>query len=172
MTTRSIVSVARLTILATTLSFKLQDKRASLASAAEKQTAARKIEMKIDSAIKDDIDLHKHKRTAAELVCEIYVKPNSVIGIGAGPATYWVIEEIGALLKKGAVNVSGVRIIPVNSNIERHCTALHIPTTHLSSIDVDSPVDLLIDGADEVDLSLNVLKCDTGSLIREKVIYH
>ena len=157
--------MARLTILATTLTFKL--KRESLA--AEKQSAARKIELTIDSTIKDEIDAHKHKRNAAKVVCDLFIKPEFVIGLGAGPAVYFVVEEMGAQIKKGKPNMNGVRVIACNSSIERHCTSLQIPTTQLSSIDVDSPVDLLIDGADEVDLSLNVLKGNTGSLIREKV---
>lgn len=144
-----VVRATQLAMMATTVGFKLISRNASTCEQ-QHPTIARKIELKIDSTLKEEVDPHKRKRNAAKFVVNSFVRKDMTIGMGGGPMSYFVVEQLGESLKRGEHNMEGVRVIASNSNLERHLISLQIPTTQLSSVDVDSPVDLLIDGADEV----------------------
>lgn len=104
------------------------------------------------------------KQVAAEKAVE-YVKDNMVLGLGTGSTTLFALKKIGALLKEGKLkNIKG---IPTSVQTERAAIELNIP---LSSLIEFPEVDLTIDGADEVDNNLNLIKGGGGALLREKII--
>jgi len=93
------------------------------------------------------------------------VESGMVIGLGEGTTTRFAIEHIAERLARGTLtNVAG---IPCSRSVERTAQQLGIPLTTLA----DSPViDLTIDGADEVDPQLNLIKGGGGALVREKIV--
>ncbi|KAM7271464.1 hypothetical protein ACFE04_030678 [Oxalis oulophora] len=104
------------------------------------------------------------KRIAAYKAVE-YVESGMVIGLGTGSTAKHAVDRIGELLNLGKLtNIVG---IPTSKKTHEQALALDIP---LWSIDEHDVVDLAIDGADEVDPMLNLVKGGGGSLLREKMI--
>ncbi|MFC2078504.1 ribose-5-phosphate isomerase RpiA [Candidatus Bipolaricaulota bacterium] len=104
------------------------------------------------------------KKLAAHRAVE-FIRPGMVVGLGHGSTTAFAIERVGQLLKAG--ELSGIVAIPCSLEVQDHAESLGIPLTTLE----DHPViDLTIDGADEVDSEMNLIKGGGGALLREKVV--
>lgn len=104
------------------------------------------------------------KRQAAHQAVE-HVQSGTVIGLGSGSTFRFALERIGELLRSGRLkDVAGVP-----SSIQTHKIAgrLGIP---LIGFDHQPTLDLTIDGADEVDPDLNLIKGGGGALLREKIL--
>ncbi|MCL7025842.1 hypothetical protein MKW94_001081 [Papaver nudicaule] len=94
-----------------------------------------------------------------------YVESGMVLGLGTGSTAYYAVNRIGELLKQGKLtNIIG---IPTSKKTEEQAISLGIP---LSDLDTHPVLDLAIDGADEVDTYLNLVKGRGGSLLREKMV--
>lgn len=102
------------------------------------------------------------KKLAAEASLE-YVEDGMVIGLGSGSTVNWMLKKLGELVKDG-LSIQG---IPTSQRTERLARELGIPLTDFSEV---TKVDIAIDGADEVDGNLNLLKGGGGSLVREKIV--
>lgn len=93
------------------------------------------------------------------------VESGMIIGLGAGSTAIWAVRRIGERIQTG--DLTDIRGIPASKLIEREASALGIPLTTLESHPV---IDLTIDGADEVDPQLDLIKGGGGALLREKII--
>ncbi|HSV42703.1 MAG TPA: ribose-5-phosphate isomerase RpiA [Methanomassiliicoccales archaeon] len=102
------------------------------------------------------------KRQAAERAVE-YVKDGMTLGLGTGSTTYFAVEAIGRLVKQGW-DLKGV---PTSKATEQQALSLGIPLLGLEQVD---RIDLTIDGADEVDPQLDLIKGLGGALLREKMV--
>ncbi|KAI5069189.1 hypothetical protein GOP47_0015490 [Adiantum capillus-veneris] len=104
------------------------------------------------------------KMMAADKAVE-YVKSGMVLGLGTGSTAAFVVAKIGQLLKEGKLkDIVGV---PTSKRTEEQAASLGIP---LSVLDDHPKIDLAIDGADEVDPDLNLVKGRGGALLREKMV--
>lgn len=104
------------------------------------------------------------KKIAAYKAVE-YVESGMVIGLGTGSTAKHAVDRIGELLRQGKLkNIIG---IPTSKKTHEQALSLGIPLSDLDSYPV---IDLPIDGADEVDPNLNLVKGRGGSLLREKMI--
>ncbi|OAY42112.1 probable ribose-5-phosphate isomerase 3, chloroplastic [Manihot esculenta] len=104
------------------------------------------------------------KRLAADKAVD-YVKSGMVLGLGTGSTAAFVVAKIGELLKSG--QLSGIVGTPTSKRTEEQARSLGIP---LSVLDDHPRLDLAIDGADEVDPDLNLVKGRGGALLREKMV--
>lgn len=102
------------------------------------------------------------KKIAGEASVE-YIKDGMVVGLGSGSTVNWMIRKLGEKVKEG-LNIKG---IPSSKKTERLALEVGVPLTDFASVD---RIDIAIDGADEVDRNLNLLKGGGGSLVREKVV--
>ena len=102
------------------------------------------------------------KKIAAGKAIE-YIKDGMTLGLGTGSTAYWAIQGIGEMVKKGLT----VRAIATSLQSESLALELGIPIVPFSEID---HLDITIDGADEVDESLNLIKGGGGALLREKIV--
>ena len=104
------------------------------------------------------------KRTAAEAAVQ-QVKSGMVVGLGFGSTAIHALRALGIKLQSGGLqDVLGV---PTAESIAHAAVDAGIPLTTLE----DHPIiDLTIDGADEVDPQLNLIKGGGGALLREKII--
>jgi ribose 5-phosphate isomerase A len=94
-----------------------------------------------------------------------FVQSGMVVGLGSGSTANLATRRIGERLKSGEIkNIVG---IPSSSRTELLATELQIP---LVGFDEKQQIDLTIDGADEVDPDLNLIKGGGGALLREKVV--
>ncbi|KAI3951201.1 hypothetical protein MKW92_046352 [Papaver armeniacum] len=94
-----------------------------------------------------------------------YVESGMILGLGTGSTAYYAVNRIGELLKQGKLN--NIIGIPTSKRTEEQALSLGIP---LSDLDTHPVLDLAIDGADEVDSYLNLVKGRGGSLLREKMV--
>jgi len=111
-----------------------------------------------DSATKADDFKKAAARAAAELV-----KPGMRLGLGTGSTAYHFVEAVGELVRNGLE----VTCVPTSEATQAHAEKLGIP---LSSLDETPQLDLTVDGADELDDQLRLIKGGGGALLREKIV--
>lgn len=104
------------------------------------------------------------KREAAQRAVEL-VRSGMILGLGHGTTAHQALVRIAELLRAGALrDIAGV---PCSTQVEAEARELGILVT---TLDEHPTLDLTIDGADEVDLNLNLIKGGGGALLREKVV--
>jgi ribose 5-phosphate isomerase A len=91
------------------------------------------------------------------------VQNNMTVGIGSGSTVYWLINELGNRVKKGLF----FRAIPTSKKTAALCAEQNIPLAGLNDVDY---IDITIDGADEVDPNLQLIKGGGGALLQEKMV--
>jgi ribose 5-phosphate isomerase A len=106
----------------------------------------------------------RFKRQAAERAVEL-IQPGMVVGLGSGSTAAFVVHRLAALRAQG--QLSTVLGVPTSLETEALARSLAVPLTTLEEHPV---VDLTIDGADEVDPQLCLLKGGGGALLREKIV--
>jgi len=102
------------------------------------------------------------KKLAGEKAVE-QIEDGMIIGLGTGSTIEYGLKKLGELVKEG-LNIKG---IPTSIRTQRIAKDLQIPLTTLEENPV---IDITIDGADEVDSNLNLIKGGGGALAREKII--
>lgn len=107
--------------------------------------------------------IEEAKRNAA-LSAVKHVEDNFVIGLGSGSTAAYAIEEIGNRIKREKIRVSAV---PTSYQAFTLAVRHGIPITTLEEHPI---LDLTIDGADQIDDELNLIKGMGGALTREKII--
>ncbi len=107
-----------------------------------------------------DLDALKARagRWAAEQVAD-----GMVVGLGSGSTAAYAVRTLGERVRAG-LRVVGV---PTSQATEELARTVGIP---LASLDDQPRMDLAIDGADEVDPRLDLIKGHGGSLLREKLV--
>lgn len=101
------------------------------------------------------------KRAAAEKALEL-VQDGMLLGLGTGSTARYFTEGVGRLVKNG----TKVRGVPTSREIAELAVELGIEIV----TELMGPIDLAVDGADEVDPSLNLIKGRGGALFREKLV--
>ena len=92
-----------------------------------------------------------------------YIRPGQVIGLGTGQAATAFVHALGRQVQAG-LSVTAVSTSEATATLARQ---LGIP---LVSLDDTPAIDVTLDGADEVDACLNLIKGYGGALIREKIV--
>jgi ribose 5-phosphate isomerase A len=104
------------------------------------------------------------KQRAAERGADL-VRSGMVLGLGSGSTATLLVQELGRRLKSGQLrDVIGV---PTSSAIAAVAREGAVP---LTTLDAHPALDLDLDGADEVDPRLNLIKGLGGALLREKIV--
>lgn len=96
-----------------------------------------------------------------------YVKSNMVVGLGTGSTAYFAVERVGQKLASG--ELTNVICIPTSERTKEQALSLGIPLVTLNDIP-DARLDVAIDGADDVDTELCLVKGGGGALLREKMV--
>lgn len=104
------------------------------------------------------------KQLVGEKAAE-YVKDGMVVGLGTGSTIFYTIKRLSHLVKEG-LNIQG---IPTSEKTAELAREYGIPLVNFSEI---GGIDVAIDGADQVDSDLNLIKGGGGALLREKIIAH
>jgi ribose 5-phosphate isomerase A len=102
------------------------------------------------------------KRLAAGKALEL-VTPGMRLGLGTGTTTAHFVELLAARVAKGL----DVICVPTS---ERTRTQAELHAIPLTSIDASPELDLTVDGADEFDPGMRLIKGGGGALLREKIV--
>ena len=102
------------------------------------------------------------KRAALEAVK--HIKDGYVIGLGSGSTASYAIQEIGKIIRQKKCRIAGV---PTSHQSFLLAVECGIPVTSLNE---HPTLDLTIDGADQIDKDLNMIKGMGGALAREKIV--
>jgi ribose 5-phosphate isomerase A len=107
-------------------------------------------------------DRDRQKREAARRALEL-VKPGMKLGLGTGTTARCFVDLVGEQVK------GGLEILCVGTSeaTETQARSLGIP---LSTLDDLLELDLTVDGADEIDPELRLIKGGGGALLREKIV--
>lgn len=109
-------------------------------------------------------DISRLKEQAARRAVE-FVQSGMIVGLGHGSTAFFAIRRIAELIRLGALQ--DIRGVPCSRKVFEDARKLGIPITTLNR---NSVIDLTIDGADEVDEHLNLIKGGGGALLREKIV--
>ncbi len=104
------------------------------------------------------------KQQAAKAALDV-VTSGMVVGLGTGSTAVWAVRGLAERLKDG--RLESIQGIPTSTATEAEARRLGIPLTTLESTPA---VDVTIDGADEVDGDVNLIKGGGGALLREKIV--
>ncbi len=92
-----------------------------------------------------------------------FVKDGQIVGLGTGSTAAYFIQLLGEEVKNGLK----IRGIPTSDRSREQAAGLGIP---LTTLDEYQQIDVTVDGADEVDPQLRLIKGGGGALLREKIV--
>lgn len=102
------------------------------------------------------------KRVCLEAVK--HVKDGFIIGLGSGSTVAYAIQEVGKKIQQRKLQILGV---PTSYQAMMLAVQCGIPIT---TLDEHSQLNMTIDGADQIDRQLNLIKGMGGALTREKIV--
>lgn len=103
------------------------------------------------------------EKKVAALEAVKLIRDNQIIGLGTGSTVFYAVEKIGELIKEGL----SIRAVSTSEKTTAQAAALNIPLVEFDAVET---IDLTIDGADEFDKNLNLIKGGGGALLREKMV--
>ena len=108
------------------------------------------------------MDADSMKREAAQRALQ-FVEDGMIVGLGTGSTAAQFIDLLGEKVSDG-LNITGVA---TSAATERQARAAGIT---LTTLDEEPEIDLTVDGADEIDQNLRLIKGGGGALLREKIV--
>lgn len=108
------------------------------------------------------MDADAQKRAAAEAALDL-IEPGMKLGLGTGSTAKHFVDLLGEKVKDGF----DVVCVPTSQATHDQAEALGIP---LATLDQEPSLDLVVDGADEIDDELRLIKGGGGALLREKIV--
>jgi ribose 5-phosphate isomerase A len=107
-------------------------------------------------------DVERLKREAARRALDL-VRPGMRLGLGTGSTARHFVDLLGERVAQG-LDVIGV---PTSEKTRAQAESLGVPVT---TLDEAPELDLTVDGADEIDPGLSLIKGGGGALLREKIV--
>lgn len=107
-------------------------------------------------------DLEKEKQMAAKEAVK-FLSNNKIVGLGTGSTATYVVKEIANLVRNGLV----IQAVPTSDKTKELAETLNIPIADINRID---SIDITIDGADEFNSDLILIKGGGGALLKEKIV--
>jgi ribose 5-phosphate isomerase A len=113
----------------------------------------------------EDTELRgQYKKLAGERAAE-FVEPGMVVGLGTGSTATFAAHRIAQLFHQG--QLKGIVGFATSESVREEARGLGIP---MMAEEMMRPIDLTIDGADEVDPDFDLIKGGGGALLREKIV--
>ena len=111
--------------------------------------------------------MNKQDELKQKAACQAveFIESGMIVGLGTGSTTEFAVRRIAERLKSG--DLKNIVAIPTSIRTQKLAGELNIP---LCGLDDQPDIDVTIDGADEVDPDLNLIKGGGGALLWEKVV--
>lgn len=93
-----------------------------------------------------------------------FVESGMQLGLGTGSTAAWLVKLLGKRVREDGFKIV---CVPTSSRTEEQAVAEGVPIT---TLDEAGGLDLTIDGADEFDASLSLIKGGGGALLQEKIV--
>jgi len=110
------------------------------------------------------MDKEAGKRLAADEAAK-YIKRGMTLGLGTGSTAAYFVDAVGKLVADGWP----LKGVPTSEATRQHAERLGIA---IIEPDETTKIDIAVDGADEADPALNLIKGGGAALLREKIIAH
>ena len=107
-------------------------------------------------------NIKNEKKLAAKEAVK-HIKDKQIVGLGTGSTAYFAVAEIGKMVADGLK----INAIPTSDATAEQAQSLNIPLITIDDVDT---IDLTIDGTDEFDAKLNLIKGGGGALLKEKMV--
>jgi ribose 5-phosphate isomerase A len=112
----------------------------------------------------DDLPPPERGKCAAAARALEFVEDGMKLGLGTGSTAKWFVDVLAERMRAEGLRITGV---PTSSRTRAQAEALGIP---LATLDEAGRLDLTIDGADEFDADMNLIKGGGGALLQEKIV--
>lgn len=119
-----------------------------------------------EDPLRDEKPPDELKRAAAERAVAEYVESGMVVGLGTGSTAAFAVRSIGELIASG--RLQGIRGVPTSARTTALARETGIPLITLA----EARPSVTIDGADEIEPGLALIKGRGGALLREKIVAH
>jgi ribose 5-phosphate isomerase A len=106
---------------------------------------------------------NENEKAAAAQASMRFVHDSNVVGLGSGSTSAYALRLLAERVRAGLK----IRGIPTSTHIEELARAAGIPLTSFEEV---QQIDVTIDGADEFDSHLNLIKGGGGALLHEKIV--
>jgi len=113
-------------------------------------------------------DLSVLKQTLGAYAADNFVRDGMKVGLGTGSTAIWAARRVAQRLSEG--KLKNIRTVVTSLQTELEARSLGIPVLTLNDASLDASLDVVIDGADEVDPAGNLIKGGGGALLMEKII--
>jgi ribose 5-phosphate isomerase A len=93
-----------------------------------------------------------------------FIESGMIVGLGTGTTAYWAIARLGEKIKSKELDI---KAIATSTGSEKQAREVGIPILSFAELE---QIDITIDGADEADENLHLIKGGGGALLREKIV--
>jgi ribose 5-phosphate isomerase A len=107
-------------------------------------------------------NLDQEKQSAARESLR-FIQEGNIVGLGTGSTAYYVLQALAERVRLG-LKITG---LATSKHTEQIATELGIP---LTTLDQHQEIDIDVDGADEIDPQLSLIKGGGGAFLREKIV--
>lgn len=119
----------------------------------------------MDAALPLGADPEANAKRAVARHAAGMVESGMRLGLGTGSTAAFFLDELAGRLARG--EIANVRGVPTSRRTAEHAARVGIP---LATLDEAPELDLVVDGADEVDPRLDLIKGHGGALLWEKIV--
>src|SRR5512147_2441712 len=110
-----------------------------------------------------DSEARKREKAAAARRSLSFVRKGYVVGLGTGSTASYAIRFLGEMVR------AGLEIQAIPTSVVSHNLAVR-EGIQLTTLEEHTSIDITIDGADEIDPELQLIKGGGGALLREKIV--
>ncbi len=113
-------------------------------------------------------DVTALKKTLGTYAADHFIHSGMKVGLGTGSTAIWAARRVAERIAEGGLR--DIRAVVTSLQTELEARALGIPVLTLNDASLETTLDVVIDGADEVDPAGNLIKGGGGALLMEKIV--
>src|SRR5271157_311312 len=110
------------------------------------------------------MSIEEAKQKAAFQAVDEYVQDNMIVGVGSGSTVVYAAQRLGERVANENLQI---KCVPTSFQSYQLCVEQGLP---LTTLDQNPVLDVDIDGADEIDAQLNLIKGGGGCHVQEKIV--